>query len=557
MPWTILAVAAAVAPFLVVLSRGDTAWIGNQGDAKIIAWYLDDVATALRHGHLALTTTDIDHPAGVSLLWNTSVLLLAIVATPLTLSLGPLLTYNLLVVAGVGLSTLAAVVALRRFTDTPEAAALGGFVYGVSPFVAGQTMGHLQMSFAVYPPLVLLIVERVVRGGRSPWRWGAVLGVLTAAQLLIGEEMVLLTAFGAGLALAVAALQHRDAVRACLPRLVRLTAAAALAGGILAAPLLAFQFAGPGHARSAMTTYLLNADAAGAVIPTPTRLLAPGWSTAAVSSVSITADDADAYLGIPLLLLVGFRGRALLADARARFALATGAAAFVLSLGDTLRVAGHSAGVPLPWAVLDHLPLVRDAAPARMAVVVDLMLAVVIAVTLEQLRRSSPGPGRAASTALLAVAVAGLLPAVPAASTPDTTPAFFTADAQRLPAGASVLVTPWPDSNGSEAMLWQMRAGLRFSMPVGEAYGPGATLDGQDSLLHTTLVDIERRGLPLPQLGAQTRAQLVSDLRSLQVDAIVVGPSAGAARVEALFTDLLGRSADHAGGVAVWWSVAG
>jgi hypothetical protein len=187
-----------------------------------------------------------------------------------------------------------------------------------------------------------------------------------------------------------------------------------------------------------------------------------------------------------------------------------------------------------------------------MAVVVDLMLCVVLAVTAEQVLASAVRR-RATHAALLALGTLALLPALPAATTADTTPAFFTGAASRIPTGANVLVTPWPDSNGSEAMLWQLRSGLRWSMPAGEAFGPEATLDGRESLLHTTVVDIDRRGAPVPALTPQLRAQLLSDLRALDVGAVVVGPSSGAERVESLFEQLLGRPADHAGGVAVWW----
>lgn len=553
-PWGTLAVVAAAFPFLLALGHGDSAWIGNQGDAKLFAWYLDDVATSLRHGHLPLTTDLIDHPAGVNLLWNTSVLLLGVVATPLTLTLGPVFTYNVLVILGVGLSTLAAYVALCRFTHVRPAAALGAFVYGASPFITSETVGHLHLAFAVYPPIALLLIDSVVRRNARPWRAGALLGVATAAQLLIGEELVLLTAIGAGVGLAVAASQHPASVRACMPRVLWMLASASLAGGVLAAPILAFQFFGPQHLTAAMNTYLLNADAAGLVVPTPTRLLSPPWNGPA-QAVEITVDDAGAYIGIPLLVLIVLRWGRLVTDPRSRFALVTGAIALVLSFGETLRVAGRSAGMPLPWAVLDQFPLVRDAAPARLTVVVDLMLALIVAVTAEHLvAQRFSARGRRPAIALLALGVAAILPVVPTTTTADTTPAFFTSAAARIPDGANVLVLPWPDSTASEAMLWQMRAGMRWSMPAGEAFSSGATLDGTDSLLHAVISDLDRRGIPVPDLGA-VRSQLAHDLLALHVDAIVVGPSPNASRVESLLTTLLGVAPDHVEGVAVWWHV--
>src|ERR1700677_972033 len=55
-------------------------------DVDLFAWFLRDEATALAHGRLpALVSTAMNAPHGISMLWNTSLLLPGIVLSPVTL----------------------------------------------------------------------------------------------------------------------------------------------------------------------------------------------------------------------------------------------------------------------------------------------------------------------------------------------------------------------------------------------------------------------------------------------------------------------------------------
>jgi hypothetical protein len=71
------------------------------------------------------------------------------------------------------------------------AALLGGPVDGFSPAMIAQSSSHLHLTLgAVLPPLMLLLVdELLVRQRRNPLLAGA----LTAAQVLIGEELLAFT----------------------------------------------------------------------------------------------------------------------------------------------------------------------------------------------------------------------------------------------------------------------------------------------------------------------------------------------------------------------------
>ena len=99
------------------------------------------------------------------------------------------------------------------------------------------------------------------------------------------------------------------------------------------------------------------------------------------------------YLGIPLLVVlvvfaVVFRRRR-----EILFAGILAAAAFVLSMGPQLWVDGHETPLPLPFLLLEHLPLLEGLMPSRLALYTALFAAVMMAIGLDDLWQRLRGPG--------------------------------------------------------------------------------------------------------------------------------------------------------------------
>src|SRR5262249_49261804 len=132
----------------------------------------------------------------------------------------------------------------RRLTGTALGSALAATLYGFGPFFAGQN-GHLHLTFAVYPPLVLLLGHELFVAQRvSARRTGAWLGVATGVQLLISEEVVVLTVLVAVLSLITLAALNPRHVR---PRLRHSTTGLGVAAGmavVIAGVPLGYQFFG-------------------------------------------------------------------------------------------------------------------------------------------------------------------------------------------------------------------------------------------------------------------------------------------------------------------------
>src|SRR6204780_5656787 len=144
---------------------------GNPYDADQFAWFFRYDATAIAHWHLpALVTTAMNAPQGVNVMWNTFMLLPGIVLAPVTLACGPQVSLTLLLTMGFAGSATAMFAVLRRWQVSVPAAALGAAVYGFSPALVHSAIGHYDLQFAVFPPLIIDVGLRLGLGRTSPVR---------------------------------------------------------------------------------------------------------------------------------------------------------------------------------------------------------------------------------------------------------------------------------------------------------------------------------------------------------------------------------------------------
>src|SRR5260221_1358486 len=187
--------------------------VGNAQDVNMFAWFLRYSATASAHGEIPeLVTTALNAPRGVNVMWNTSFLLPGILLSPVTLLAGPQVSLTITLTLSIAGSADSLFWVLRRWGASVSAAALGGAVYGFSPALLNSGLGHYNLAFAVLPPLIIdALLPIVTRRGHAV-RTGAWMGLLTAAQLLIGEEALIDTALAGLVLVVVVALGHPRAV---------------------------------------------------------------------------------------------------------------------------------------------------------------------------------------------------------------------------------------------------------------------------------------------------------------------------------------------------------
>jgi hypothetical protein len=453
------------------------------GDAVQEVWFLSWPAYALTHGHNPFLTTSLNYPVGVNLAVNPAITLLAVLALPITLLLGPVAAYNLLMVAGLATSAFAMCLVLRRWTSWWPAAFLGGLLYGFSPFMIGEGAMHLVFTFAPLPPLMLLLLDEIlVRQQRRAVTFGILLGLVAAAQYLISSEVLGMAAVMAVIGVMFLAATHPRQVR---PRLAHAAAAIGIAGVtsflLLAYPLWLL-FAGPEHVvgppQPLITLSFFPGDLLGPLVPTASQLLgAPHLKSIGDALSGDNVVENGLYLGLPLacllcVLTVAFRRVQVLS-----FASTMAVVAFVLALGPRLTVDGHGTGLRMPFTVLRHLPLVQDILPLRFGLFLQLFAAVALAVGVDRLwwrlpcwqRQHRSGvlarrwPWTAGAAAAVVVALLPLLPQLPIASAATDIPAIPAGGGRhQIPAQGVLLTYPYPVDPHIEGMLLQAVDGDGF-----------------------------------------------------------------------------------------------
>jgi hypothetical protein len=529
---------------------------GGLGDPGVFIWFLRWTPFAAGRQISPFFSDYLNHPDGINLMWNTWVPLPGLLVSPLTLAFGPVLSLNVLVTLAFGLSAWSAYLAIHRYVPNHGAAACGGLVYGFSPAMISHAHHPNLILVFLLPWLFVLVDEVLVRQRRSPVWLGVALGLVAAAQLLTGEELLVATGLLAAVLLLVLVVMHPGAVRGR----VRYALTAIAVSLLVFVPLVAWpvkaQLTGPARVESDITPEVRGSSDLLAVV-TPNRLsaIAPD---AAIRLGDRFEGGKETYLGVPLLLVALAVVIARRRDAFVRVGFALLVICLVLSLGARLRIGGQPTGVALPWAAMEALPLVHNMVPARLGLFTALFAGLLLAAALEGLWRRGWWLWRGLAVATAAVVLAALAPPEPfRARTVVATPPFFsTAAVRALPRDAVALVVPFPrHGRRNEAMVWQAEAGMWFKMPGGYFVGPdpgGGTRHDAPPTTTSVILNRIQRGRRPPELTPELRRQIATDLATWRVDAVVLGPMANREVMDDFLTELLGRAPTTAGGVAVW-----
>ena len=529
---------------------------GGVGDPGVFIWFLRWTPFAIGQRITPFFSDYLNHPGGINLMWNTWVPLPGLLLSPLTLAFGPVLSLNVLLTLAYGLSAWSAYLAIHRFVPSHGAAAAGGLVYGFSPSMIGHAH-HPNLILVFLLPLLLVLVDEVlIRQRWSPVWLGVALGLVAAAQLLTGEELLVATGLISAALLVVLVAMFPRAVPGRVRYAVTAIAVSLLVFGPLVAWPVKAQLTGRARVQSDITPEVRGSSDLLAVV-TPNRLsaIAPN---AAIRLGDRFRGSKETYLGIPMLLVAVAVVIARRRDAFVRVGFAMLVVCLLLSLGARLRIGGQPTDVVLPWAAMEALPLVQNMVPSRLALLTALFAGLLLAAALDGLWRRGGWLWRGLAVLTAVVVLAALAPPAPfrAREVVATPPYFSTAAVRALPRDGVALVVPFPRRGRvNEAMVWQAEADLWFKMPGGYFVGPdrgGGTR--HDAAPTTTSVILNRihRGRRPPELTPALRRRIARNFATWRVDSVVLGPMDNREVMSGFLTELLGRPPASAGGVAVW-----
>jgi hypothetical protein len=534
----------------------------NSSDMILFSWLLNWTPHALLNGQFPLFSDKLNAPTGINLMWNNGMVLPGLLFAPVTVLFGGLGTVTVLTALGLAGSAATAYWCLRSLSVRALPAALGGLLFGFSPAMMAQALGHPDLVLNVLVPVLILLAVRIMISESPRLKLAVLLGVIAGFQVLIGEEVLFDTGVVVALLALMLTLSH-PRLALSRARMVASRALVALGAFMLVAGVpLAFQLLGPLRQKgSPFTTSDYPTDLAGYVVPTERQLFT--WQSAIEQSKSFPGrlEEHAAYLGWPLtvlcVLVLVLRWRNLWV--RIPMLVALGVA--VLALGEELTVFGNKQGVGLPWKLLSDLPGFEHVITTRFALFTAGLIGAALAFALDDAfdqQASIRGAGLAAVT----VALVPLLPTPLPGRDAPTIPAFFTHRAAQDLAcpGGSALILPFPRGRYPDPMLWQQAAGMSFAMPGGYFIGPATTgrahVGGQPSQTGELFSDIMADGQLRPVTPAM-RGDFVADLHRWKACTVILGPARNFDVLRKQVTNLIGKEPESVDGVLLWRDLSG
>ncbi|MEI6687972.1 MAG: hypothetical protein WCN97_01280 [Thermoleophilia bacterium] len=437
------------------------------GDQGFFAWSLVHWVETLAGNQAPFLTDRIDAPQGFNLAWATTIPGPAILVAPLTALAGPLVSYSTLAIAAPALAAWGAYLLCRHLTRSALAAIIGGWVFGFSSYMLGETLNHVNLALVWALPLIVLVVIRLIERSIRPVRGMLALGALIAMQFLTFTEIAATATLVGTLTLLFAlALGPTELRRRILQAIPWVAAAYGIAIAI-ASPLLLAALLHRNPIDERIRPDLFPLDLKNLVMPTAiTWAGGQRFQDASLQFVGNLTEQLG-YLG-PVLIIAAVGGVLRWRQERWVWVVTFGVLlSIVLALGAHLTISGDPYWV-MPWQLLTHLPLIKLALPTRVVVFAWLGISVLVALFIVPREREEPGLV-ALRLVVVGIALICLLP-VPRSDlwrTDMATPPGIASGAAtaEIPDDAVVLILPY--SFRGDGMYWQALARMRYRMAGG------------------------------------------------------------------------------------------
>lgn len=442
--------------------------VGEGADPDLMMWFLVWWPHALHSGINPFLTKEFWAPTGFNVAWSTSIPLISIVAAPLTETIGPVATLNLLCLIGVAISAVSAFALCRYVCNDYWCALLGGYIFGFCPYVLGEVLfGRLHGIWCFPVPLTVYATLLRIDQRIGFCRYCALMiGILTT-QFLCSTELFTLSLLVGGITLILMWLLTSPFIRKQINEIILLAGASLGATLMLVSPYLYYFFCFPPYDTSVWSPEPLSADFANLFIPSKVNLLGTLHYFDSLSTpfnLGVPAEQV-AYLAYPLVLiavLFYWRNRR---QPELRLLTELLAILLLLSLGGVLVYRGNITNIKLPWALF-RVSFLSNVATGRFILYVYLLFAIITSIWISE---QSVSP---LYRCLIAASVVVFMSPNPSKTfwiSSAADPAFIHDNLYRnyLKEGGTILILPfWPRN---ESMRWQAESHMYFRL----AQGPG------------------------------------------------------------------------------------
>ena len=273
-------------------------------DPSIFMWSLAWWPHAILHGQNPFLTHAVFAPDRVDIGGATTVPGAALALAPITLLFGPVVSYNLLMLASPVLAAFFAFLLCRYITRSFAGSLVGGYIFGFSAYMFGQLLGHLHLVLIFPIPAAVHLTLRLIDRRIGERRYIALMALSLVGLMLFSTELTLMFVLLGAVAL-VAAFVLAPAARETLIAVLKPILLAGAVAAVVTSPVIYYAMKGNVTAGTQGIGDLFGGDALGFLVPT--IIIRLGRKLLRAVSAGFTGGDASEsgiYIGLLLALIV-------------------------------------------------------------------------------------------------------------------------------------------------------------------------------------------------------------------------------------------------------------
>jgi hypothetical protein len=433
--------------------------MGHDADVSIffLEWWRYALANHLNPFHVNVVWA----PSGYNLAWSASIPLAALAMSPIEITLGPVVAYNVALLLCPALSAWSAFILCRRIARSYWPALAGGYLFGFSPYILARLTGHLTLAMVFMLPVAAGLVRSRLSEEMTARRFVLLFALLLTAQFLLSIE-VFASGTLMGAVFLVLVWTYSVDLRGRLLRLVPLLALGYVFALILVSPYLYYFFSAGSVPLASYWASAVAADPLSLITPAMTNIVG-GWKFFRTLTAAPNLWEASEYFGLPALLLFWYFARSRWNEKWTKPLCIFWIIVIIATLGQKLWLT-PAFGIPMPWMLFKFVPVVKMILPARLSVYAFLALAVIFALWLSDERIE-----RQYRFIVAALIIMSLLPNLSASYwtvSLDTPPFFRDGIYKRyLSPGEEVLILPYGQEGDSD--IWLATTKMDFKLAGG------------------------------------------------------------------------------------------
>lgn len=374
---------ALVATYPLVLHFNDY-FIGGAEDGSMSIWSIWWMKFSLADLHQGIFDCQyLFYPFGANLTFHSIPKVLGAIGIPLQVLLSLTASYNLLVILTFVISGLSTYFLVRYLTRKELPSLMAGALFAFSPYRIAQ-LSHINLLATSLIPLYVLMIlkarDALTEGKRAGWLYFSLAGLLLGLVAYDTEHYaIMLVVFNVVFLAAVFPFHGSGGSRRAWLRLLAGIGATTLIALVSFSPMLAAARSELERSGDFVTVEQLQIENLSAGVQSffiPDRDL--DWGLTSLSFLKVKGKGKEStYLGFGIVLLAAIGAWS---ARKARYAglwIVTALVFAVLSLGPFLIIRSKITGIPMPYWLINQIPLFNMIrAPARYVVITSLALAV-------------------------------------------------------------------------------------------------------------------------------------------------------------------------------------